>query len=90
MAAAATPMPVTGTGQVVTGPGVYQGCSIRNTSGGTATYQLYDNTSAAGTLVATFQLAAGASAVDNPATGVFFSKGLWLQAGAAVEGSVRV
>ncbi len=87
---AAAPYPVTGTGQVFTGPGVYQGCSIRNTSGNTGTYQLYDNTSAAGTLVATYQLVAGASATDNPATGVFFGKGLWLQASQTVEGSVRI
>jgi hypothetical protein len=88
--AAATPLPVTGSGQVLIGPGVYWGCTIRNTSAGTATYQLYDSTSASGTLVATFQLAAGASALDAPATGVFFKTGLFLQAGAAVEGSVRV
>ncbi len=88
--AAASPAPVTGTGQVVAGPGVYQGLSIRNTSGSTAVYQLYDGTAASGTLVATFQLPAGGSAVDNPASGVYFGKGLWLQAAAAVEGSIRV
>ena len=88
--AAAASYPVTGTGQVFTGPGVYWGCSIRNTSGSPGIYQLYDNTSAAGTLVATYQLAAGASAADNPATGVFFSKGLWLQVSQTVEGSVRL
>ena len=90
MGAAATAMPITGTGTIRTGPGVYKGCSIRDTSGATNTVRIFDNTSASGTILFAVQLAAGASALDNPGDGVFFKTGVFLQAGAAVEGSVRL
>lgn len=86
--AAAAAYAVTGTGQVFTGPGTYWGCSIKSTTAGTL--RLWDNTSAAGTLLAIFELAAGAVANDVPATGVSFTKGLFVSGPGVLEGSVRL
>jgi hypothetical protein len=84
---AAAAVPVTGTGVVRAGPGVYKGCSIKSTSAGTL--RLFDNASAAsGPIIAIFELAAGGVATEFAE--VFFSNGLFLSAPGVVEGSVRV
>ena len=85
---AAAPIAVTGTGTAFAGPGVYRGCAIKSTSAGTL--RIYDNVAASGTLVAIFELAAGAVALDDPAGGVYFAKGLHVAGPGVLEGSVRV
>ncbi len=91
MTAQAVPYPVTGTGAVVPSPATYRGISIRDTSGATNTVTLFDNASAAsGTVLATAQLAAGASFLDIAPDGVRAASGLFLQTTGAVVGSVRV
>jgi hypothetical protein len=86
----AAALPVTGTGAVRAGPGVYKGCRIRDTSGAANTVKIFDNTAASGTILFVAQLAANASATDAPADGVFHATGLHLQATGAIEGSVWV
>lgn len=89
MAAAAAPIPVTGSGAVLTRPGIYRGCSIKSTSAGTL--RLFDNASAAsGTVVAIFELAAGAVATESPVDGIFLNNGLFVSGPGVLEGSVRV
>lgn len=81
---------VTGTGTVLTGAGTYRGLSIRDTSGAANTVTVYDNTSASGTVLASFQLAANASALDNVPDGVRCNTGIHLVSTGAIVGSVRV
>lgn len=77
-------------GVVQGGPCIYRGVSIRDTSGAPNTVTLYDNASAAsGTVVATFQLAAGTDKQDAP-DGVRCVNGLFLQVSGAIAGSVRI
>lgn len=91
MTAQAIPVGVTATGVVVATAATYRGVSIRDTSGSTNTITLYDNaTTNSGTVLASFQLAANASALDNVADGVRCANGIYLQATGAVVGSVRV
>jgi hypothetical protein len=90
MTAQATPVNVTGTGTVYGTPCTYRGLSIRDTSGSTNTVTLYDNTSAAGTVIGSFQLAANASALDNIADGVRCANGIHLASTGAIVGSVRI
>jgi hypothetical protein len=79
---------VTGTGTVYTGAGTFRGCSIGSTAG--AAVVIYDNTSASGTVLASFTLAAnGFEHVDIPA-GARFVTGIHLTASAAVQGHVRI
>jgi hypothetical protein len=87
---AASPVNVTGTGQVFAGPATYRGLFIRDTSGAANIVKLYNNNAASGTVVAAFQLAANADRSESVPTGVFCDKGLFLSATGAVEGSVRV
>jgi hypothetical protein len=87
---AATPLPVTGTGTVRAGPGVYKGCSIRDTSGAGNTVKIFDNTAASGTILFAVVLAANGAATDVPGDGVFHATGLHLTSTGAIEGSVRV
>jgi hypothetical protein len=91
MTAQAVPYNVTATGAVVATPCTYRGLSIRDASGATNTVTLYDNPSAAsGIVLASFQLAANASALDSVPDGVRCAAGIYLQATGAIVGSVRV
>lgn len=87
MTAQARPLNVTGTGTVVTGPCTFRGCHIFSTAGATVT--IYDNTSASGTVLAKFTLAAGADRFVDIADGQRCDNGIHLVASAAVEGHVR-
>lgn len=85
---ASRPINVTGTGTVYTGPCTYRGLSIGSTAG--AAVVVYDNTSAAGTVLASFTLAAnGFQHIDLPA-GARCDLGIHVTASAAVQGHVRV
>ncbi len=90
MTASCTAVNVTGTGTVQSGGCTYRGLSIRDTSGSTNTVTVYDGTSATGTVVATFQLAANATALDNVSDGLRCATGIHLVTSGAVVGSVRV
>lgn len=81
---------VTGTGTVFTGGCTYRGLSIRDTSGATNTITVYDATSATGTVLGSFQLAANASALDNITDGVRCTTGIHLVSTGAIVGSVRI
>lgn len=88
MAAASTSRNVTATGTVYTGPGTYRGLSIGSTAG--ATVVVYDATSATGTVLASFTLAANGFQHIDIADGVLVANGIHLTATAAVQGHVRV
>lgn len=90
MTAQCTAVNVTGTGTVHSGTGTYRGLSIRDTSGATNTITVYDNTAASGTVLASFQLAANASALDSVPDGVRCNTGIHLVSTGAIVGSVRV
>lgn len=90
MAAQCTATNVTGTGTVQSGACTYRGLSIRDTSGSTNTITVYDNTSASGTVIASFQLAANTSALDNISDGLRCNNGIHLVSTGAVVGSVRI
>lgn len=88
MTAQARPINVTATATVYTGPCIYRGLSIGSTAG--AAVVVYDNTSASGTVLASFTLAAnGFQHIDLPA-GARCETGIHLTASAAVQGHVRV
>ena len=79
----------TGTTQVATGPGVYRGCSIREAAGAAAVVRIWDNTSAAGTLLAAISLPANGSFAE--VTEVFFAIGVVVEVvSGTVQGSVRI
>lgn len=79
---------VTATGTVHTGAGIYRGFSIGSTAG--AAVVIYDGTSATGTVLASFTLAAaGFQHVDIPA-GIWVEVGIHLTASATIAGHVRV
>jgi hypothetical protein len=85
---ASVPYAVAATGTVFTGRCFYRGFSIASTAG--ADVVIYDGTSAAGTVLAQFTLAAkGFLHVDIP-TGAQCFTGIHLTATAAVQGHVRV
>lgn len=87
MTGAGTPINVAATGTVYTGNCFYRGFSIGSTAG--AAVVIYDGTSAAGTVLASFTLAAnGFQHVDIPA-GVRCGTGIHLTATAAIQGHVR-
>lgn len=90
MTAAASPINVTGTATLYTGPCTYRGLSIKDASGSTNTVTVYDNTSAAGTVLGAFQLAANASALDQIPDGVQAVTGIHLVSTGAIVGSVRI
>lgn len=92
MGAAAVPYNVTGSGQVFTGRCIFRGLSVRETAGATAAVRLYDNTSAAGTIVAPVSLPAnGSFSIAAPDGGVQAGIGLfWSVVSGTVEGSVWV
>lgn len=88
MTAASVPVDVTATGTVRTGFCTYRGLSIGSTAG--AAVVVYDNTSASGTVLASFTLAANGFQHIDIADGVRCDKGIHLTASAAVQGHVRV
>lgn len=87
MTAQARPINVTATGTVYSGPCTYRGLSIGSTAG--ATVVVYDNISAAGTVLASFTLAANGFQHIDVADGVRCELGIHLTATAAVQGHVR-
>lgn len=88
MTAAARPLTVTATGTVVPGPCTFRGLHLFSTAGATVT--VYDNTSAAGTVLAKFTLPAGGDRDVDLGDGARCDLGLHLVATAAVEGHVRI
>lgn len=88
MTAQCRPLNVTATGTVQTGPCTYRGFSIGSTAG--AAVVIYDNTSASGTVLASFTLGANGF-LDVPIPdGVTCVNGIHLTATAAIQGHVRV
>ena len=71
-----------------TGPCTYRGFSISSTAGADVT--IYDGTSAAGTILAQFTLAAKGWASDNIPDGVRCTTGIYVAATNPVQGHVRV
>lgn len=88
MTAQSNPVNVTATGTVYTGPCSYRGLSIGSTAG--ADVVVYDGTTAAGTVLAAFTLAANGFQDISIPDGVHCSTGIHLTATAAVKGHVRV
>lgn len=88
MSTPAAPVNVTTTATVFSGRCIYKGFSIGSTAG--AAVVLYDGIAAAGTVLASFTLAAaGFQNVDIPA-GVQCVTGIHMTASAAVQGHVRI
>ncbi len=88
MTAQATAVNVTATGTVQTGYCTFRGLSIGSTAG--ATVVVYDNTSASGTVLASFTLAANGFQHIDIADGVRCNNGVHLTSTAAIQGHVRV
>lgn len=88
MTAAARTYPVTGTGTVVSTQCYYRGLTIASTAG--ADVVVYDGTSAAGTILAQFTLAAKGDKHIDVVGGAMCSTGIHLTATAAIQGHVRV
>lgn len=88
--AAATAL--TGSDQLVhTGQGSYRGITLRETGGSTAAVRVYDGTTAAGTILGSYALAANASLDVDIANGVLCRTGIYVDiVSGAVEGSVRI
>lgn len=87
MTSQARPINVTATGTVFSGPCTYRGFSIGSTAG--ATVVIYDNTSASGTVLASFTLAANGFQHVDIADGAACALGIHLTASAAIQGHVR-
>ena len=88
MTAQASPYNVTATGTVQTGYCTFRGLSIGSTAG--AAVVVYDNTSASGTVLASFTLAANGFQHIDLAGGVRCNNGIHLTATAAIQGHVRI
>lgn len=88
MLPASTPINVTGTGTAYSGPCLYRGLSIASTAG--ADVVVYDGTSAAGTILAQFTLAAKGFQHVDVAGGARCVAGIHVTSTAAVQGHVRV
>lgn len=86
--APARPLNVTATATVYVGPCTFRGLHLFSTAGAVVT--LYDNTSAAGVILAKFTLAAGGDRDVDLGDGARCENGIHLVATAAVEGHVRV
>jgi len=84
----ATALNVTATGTVFTGVCRYAGLSIGSTAG--AVVVVYDGVSAAGTVLASFTLAANGFQHIDLSTHVRCNTGIHLTASAAVQGHVRI
>lgn len=90
MGAPSVAVAVTASAVIATGPATYRGLSVRDTSNAANTVRVYDGVDNTGTVLATFELGALASALDNVDDGVWANTGLYFEAAGAVEGSVRV
>lgn len=88
MTAQSTTRSVTATGTVMGVPCTYRGLTIASTVG--ATVVVYDGTSATGTVLAQFVLAAGGDKHIDIADGVQCLVGIHMTATAAVQGHIRV
>lgn len=88
MTSQATAVNVTGTGTVYSGNCTYVGLTIGSTAG--ATVVVYDGVSAAGTVLASFTLAANGIQNLVIPDGVRCNTGIHLTATAPVQGHVRV
>jgi hypothetical protein len=89
----ATAVPLAGGSQQISAtPAVYCGFSVRETAASTAVVRIWDNPSAAsGTILEEIALAAGESAREYYAAGIWAASGIYLQVvSGAVAGSVRV
>jgi hypothetical protein len=89
MSAQCTAINVTGTGTAYPGACTYRGFWISST--GTPTVTIYDGTSAAGTVLAQFTLAANGWAADDVSDGLRCSIGIFVSVSAgSIAGHVRV
>lgn len=88
MTAMATARNVTATGTVHSAACIFRGLSIGSTAG--ATVVVYDATSATGTVLASFTLAANGFQHIDISDGVRCENGIHLTATAAVQGHVRI
>lgn len=88
MTAQAIAINVTATGTVQTGPCTFRGLTIGSTAG--AAVVVYDNTSASGTVLASFTLAAAGDKHIDIGDGVRCNLGIHVTASAAIQGHVRV
>lgn len=86
--ASARPIAVTGTATANIGPCTFRGLHLFSTAGATVT--VYDGTSAAGTVLAKFVLAANGDRAIDIADGARCDVGLHVVTTAAVEGHVRI
>lgn len=78
-------------GSLAGGAGFYAGFSLRETAGAAAVVRLWDNTSAAGKLIATIALPASSSKDFSVPAGVAFATGLFAEiVSGTVEGSVYI
>jgi hypothetical protein len=87
VSAQATAINVTATGTAFSGPCTYRGLSIASTAG--ADVVVYDGTSAAGTVLAQFTLAAKGFQHIDVADGVRCTTGIHVTSTAAIQGHVR-
>jgi len=93
MSEAATPTALTGSDQLIrTGPSIYRGFTIRETSGTTAAVvRIHDGVTAAGTVLDTIALNPGESAREWYHPGIHATTGVYVDVvSGAVAGSVRV
>lgn len=88
MTAQAEAYNVTATGAAYGGACTFRGFSIGSTAG--ADVVIYDGTSAAGTVLAQFTLAAKGWAAADISDGVRCASGVYVTATAAIQGHVRV
>lgn len=92
MSTPAASLALTGSdGQHHTGVGVLRGLCVRETAGAAARIRVYDNTSAAGTVIAAVSLAANEAQMVWLDDGVRFALGLHVDVvTGAVEGSLYI
>lgn len=88
MTAQANAVPAAANTVAFTGACTYRGFSIGSTAGADVT--IYDGTSATGTILAQFTLAAKGWAADDVTDGVHCTAGIYVAATAAVQGHVRI
>jgi hypothetical protein len=88
MTAQASALPVTATGGVVSGVCTFRGFSIGSVLG--ADVVIYDGTSAAGTVLAAFTVAAKGWLGDDISDGVRCTTGIFITTTQPLQGHVRV
>jgi hypothetical protein len=88
MANQSTPLDVSALGLLFTGPFTWRGFSIASVAG--ADVVIYDNTSAAGLVLAAFTLGAKGWAAENVSDGMRCTKGIFVVSSAALTGHVRI